>query len=347
MIYFALFAAAVFGNTISSVATPACPDYSSELVCENCKCFGATKFNYKKTGDQAIITRSDCAQAAHDAGATYYSWLRNGAELFCSFNTHLEHGHVKFDIMIDNPTEEEVCGASTMDTDTTKPWKVFKLNPNTENCNCQIVIGRMAAEDHKCAGFEKLEKLKHGRTPATASDANACAKLSYQAGYTLFSYRADKEWCMYGHYYSDQEACESPNFVAADNWDIMTAECAENYFTYTLDGCVVPAGVEYAKSDAAAHVVCCPLGADPADYMGNSPTASCSRVDPSTNECFSTTPKSFTEAQAICAAAGMDTCQGPSEIQTCCGTGCGGGAGNSAKWWTATMASISASSPQQ
>jgi hypothetical protein len=363
MIYLALFAVAVFGQDPDPVP---CPDYSSELICENCKCFGATKFNYKKNGDTPIITREDCAAAAHAAQATYYSWLRNGAELFCSFNTFKAdaHAHRLFDKMIDEPTESEVCGlrqedpvtglqTSGRDVNTVKPWKIFKLNPNTENCSCQIVTGHLVERKKKCGGYEKLEHLKHNRTPTIANTKDECAKMAFQAGYTKFSYRTDKEWCMYGHYYSDDVACNAPadnnegtmGWVVTknDNWGIYSAECAEKYYTYSMSmqggACVANTGQAFPKNTPSmAHVACCPDVQHQQFTVGG---ATCMRKDSTTGQCFADGPKTYTEANVICTAAGLVMCPTDVAVSTCCGSDC---AGDSAQYWTASMVSVGASS---
>lgn len=223
---------------VFATATEECEDVGSKMLCENCKCFGASKHTHVN-----ITSRQACAEAAFKEGMKYYSWLRYGKELLCSFGTHKEKNAKGVEKVIG--TEEQTCIAA-QDKNTQRPWRIYQLDDNKDNCRCETVEAVLKHAGYKCDGFSRIRKWVPDRR-RTAKSAEHCGLMAYQAGHAYFSFlnsgvpdagELDTRWCIFGHKVSSVDSCETKKFDAKnDKWGIYTTACNEKHFAYKHATC--------------------------------------------------------------------------------------------------------------
>lgn len=301
------------------------------MLCEGCKCFGATKHTHLN-----ITNREDCAVAAWDAGYKYYSWLRYGSELLCSYGTHANESIVH---KREEATETEVC-VTHKDTGLNRPWRIYQMDENTDNCDCQSVEVAVKEAGFKCRGFESIIQWKY-RKRKVAKSAQHCGLYAYKEGHETFSYldvgppedkttQVDTRWCMFGHKISSEHACKkeaSPHTTGAvktknPKWSIYSAVCNEQYNAFQISTCKAfaqtmvwnPATPTPNPNNAEAYTACCAT-----DQSVGQATDKC-KVQHN-NACIGTEKVSYYAAKATCKGLGMRLCDNLLELTNCCPDG--------------------------
>lgn len=305
---------------------PKCPDVGSKLLCENCKCFGASKHTHLN-----ITERQKCAKAAHEAGMKYYSWLRFGKELLCSFGTHIETiktGANKGDKKVIG-TEEDTCDVTGRDTKTVRPWRLYEIDDNTDNCKCETVEETLVHDGYKCDGFERIRKW----IPAnrrTAKSAKHCGLLAYQSGHEYFSYRntgvpnpgdPDERWCVFGHMTSSEAACNVNQTLAKDSrWGVYKTVCNERHYAVLQGTCGNPqiygTGMNNEvppSTTVVGYTACCNTD----DQAPND--QKCFLTEPGNPQmCIGVTPVDYYTARSTCEAHNLQLCEDILDLARCC-----------------------------
>lgn len=330
------------GKDVSELTKKPCPPHNSKMLCENCKCFGATKHTHHN-----ITHREDCAKAAYDAGHKYYSWLRYGAELLCSFGTHPDKDIVH---PREKATDKEAC-VEYPDSNTTRPWRIYELDVNTDNCACERVEVKEDHKGYKCRGFESIINWSF-RKRKIAKSPEHCGLYAYKEGYETFSYlnvgpppvkadgtkEDDTRWCMFGHKISSEDSCKVGTAAESvrtkdgkgaiktinPKWSIYSvSKCNEEYKAYKFSSCpggngnmepqttpLMAAGALDPHSKSG-HIACC------TESQEGTAEQKCTVLDAQAN-CLSTSAVSYYDAVAACKANNKIVCKNTYQLKNCC-----------------------------
>jgi len=168
--------------------------------CTYCKCGGVDRLTVATYGHK--VDEYTCAADAFEAGAKYISYKK-------------EDGICVYGGSLSSPRNCEYY----IERDTYREWSVYSLSCSDYTCDHELTSVQVC-EECKCYGASKFSAEKY-------KTQEECQYHAFQSGYKYYSWRDNRNLCVFGGRYSSNEACEDSREQAHSEWGIYQVTCEE------------------------------------------------------------------------------------------------------------------------
>jgi len=246
--------------------------------CENCKCNGVNQISIGTHGYSGkAISEYSCAADAYESGARYMSFRYDSR---AGDNTCIYGGHL---------SSAQNCEYNIV-RNTKYRWAIYSLSCSENECSGDLNSVQVC-EGCKCDGSSKFTQKKEFKTQ------KECQYEAFSRGHRYYSWRDNRNLCVFGHTFSSDAACVDNRITNAhEEWGIyhVTCESPSPTSAPTPSPTGIPDHVTdcgdgwFSKLDPPlvdAAQICMAMGYGSIDKWGGNSGSLCSQTDNGHGNC--------------------------------------------------------------